>query len=122
MSPYSKTPRRRIRPHRLVQGRLIIGSDFAIDNCWQRLVIHPDQFGSVFGDGRSFSDHRGNRLTLIACAINGHWVVEDPIAGRRTDLEKGSMSFEISGPVKVQTTPGSAAASETSMPVILACA
>ncbi len=36
-----------------------------------------------------FGDDGGDGLALVARAIDGHRVVENPIAGRRADLEEG---------------------------------
>ncbi len=78
-----------IRTHRRVKDCLVGGGHLAIDDRLQWLVIHLHKFGAVFGDGSCFGNHCGDGLSLIACAIDGHRVVENLIAGRRTDFEEG---------------------------------
>ena len=88
-SPYSKTPRQTsVGAHGFVQDGLIGGGELGIDDGGQRLVFHAHQFGGVFGDGSGFGDDGGNRLSLIAGAIDRHGIVEDAIAGSGTDLEE----------------------------------
>ena len=67
---------------------LIGGRDLAVDDGLKRLVLDAHQLGGVFGYGRSFGDDGGDRLSLVASAINRHRVVKDLVAGRRTDLEE----------------------------------
>ncbi len=77
-----------VGPHGFVKDGLIGGGELGIDDGRQRLVFHAHQFGGVFGDGSGFGDDGGNRLSLIAGAIDRHGIVEDAIAGSGTDLEE----------------------------------
>ncbi len=99
-----------------MEDGLVGGGDLAVDHRIQRLVVNSHQLGSVFRNSRRFGNDSRHRLALITRAVHGHRDIKNLVARRGPISKKGSMSVDISWPVSVHTTPGSASASETSTP------
>ncbi len=71
-----------------MEQHFVFESVFGIHDRVEAFVLNLDQLGRVIGNMRRSSDHRGDRLTLVARFRHRKWIILDSRKRIRPDFNK----------------------------------